>query len=247
MINETVSIITPVYNSEEFLRETIDSVIAQTYQNWEHILVDDCSTDKSASIIKEYANKDSRIRYFKLTENSGAGLARNKAIEIAKGRYIAFLDSDDLWLSEKLEIQLQFMQSKNVVFSFSSYLQIDEHGEEVRKKVLANAHITYNRALKYNPVGCLTAIYDSKILGKCFMPLIRKRQDFALWLKILKRVDGYGIMTPLAYYRLRRDSISSNKLNLIKYQWELYRHIEKLSFGKSVYYLLTSIIHSLMK
>lgn len=237
-----VSIITPVYNSERFLEECILSVLAQSFTNWEHILVDDCSTDKSAQIIKKYAIKDNRIKYVKQSQNGGAGVARNTAIELANGNYIAFLDSDDLWSPEKLRKQITFMESNNCYFSFSSYGIIDEDGNRVGDTVIAKPIVTYKKALYKNPIGCLTVVYDVSFFGKQYMPSIRKRQDYALWLKLLKSSNACGINEPLASYRRTKNSISSNKLDLIKYEWKIYREVEKFSYIKSSFYLLSAIV-----
>ena len=170
-----VSIITPVHNSERFLQQTIDSVLAQTYKDWEHILVDDCSTDGSAELIKAYTSTDARIRYIRLNENSGAGIARNKAIEQAKGDYIAFLDSDDTWYPKKLERQLEFMRRHGHHFSFTSYDTVDEEGNSLSKITRVKTKVTYKSALYKNPIGCLTAMYSVGFFGKQYMPSIRKR------------------------------------------------------------------------
>ncbi|MGS2738798.1 glycosyltransferase family 2 protein [Sinomicrobium sp. M5D2P17] len=242
MIDSKVSIITPVYNSAKYMKKCIDSVLNQTYSNFEHILVDDCSTDNSVAIIEEYFSMDRRIKLIKLSENEGAGIARNTAIEMAKGRFIAFLDSDDVWDSEKLEKQITFMIKNNCPFTFTSYGLINENGKPLKKTVKAKSFVSYKLALYSNPIGCLTAIYDTAFYGKRYMPDIRKRQDYALWLSLLKESNGIGLQESLAFYRVRLNSISSNKLNLIKYQWDLYRNIEKLSAVKSVFYLTTSFL-----
>ena len=233
---------TPVHNAEAFIAGCIGSVLSQTYENWEHILVDDCSTDKSAEIVKEYANKDNRIKLIHLEVNSGAGVARNKAIEAASGDYIAFLDSDDLWAVNKLERQLRFMQDNNYYFTFSSYDTINEDGVNISRIAKAKMRVTYKSALYKNPIGCLTVIYDVKYFGKQYMPAIRKRQDYALWLKLLKKADAYGINEILATYRLRNNSISSNKFGLLKYEWKIYREVEGLSFVKSLFYILSAVV-----
>ncbi|QKX04717.1 glycosyltransferase family 2 protein [Aquimarina sp. TRL1] len=242
-----VSVITPLYNSSDYIEQCIDSVKKQTYLDWEHILVDDCSKDDSFSKVENYIGNDNRFKLIQLEENSGAGVARNKGIEIASGRFIAFLDSDDTWSPNKLDKQLGFMLSNNYDFSFTSYKLINEEGKDLNKVIKCKGRVTYKKALLYNPIGCLTVIYDTNSLGKLFMPLIRKRQDYALWLNILKKTQGFGMNEVLASYRVREDSISSNKFNLIKYHWVLYRKIEKLSFLKSIFYLLSVIIHKLLK
>ena len=236
-----VSVITAVYNSEKFIRDCIQSVQSQTYSSWEHILVDDCSTDKGPSIIRDLAKSDPRIRYHRLSQNSGPGITRNKAIELAKGRYIAFLDSDDVWHPQKLEKQIGFMKKEGHPFTFTSYNQMDECGESLNKELIAPAKITYQRALLKNPIGCLTAVYDSSFFGKQYMPAIRKRQDYALWLRLLKKADGHGLREVLASYRTGNESVSSNKLSLIKYEWLIYRKEEGLSVFKSAFYVLTAI------
>lgn len=241
-MNTLVSIITPVFNSQKYISDTIESVVSQTHTNWEHILVDDCSSDASESIIKSYQAKDPRIKYHRLENNSGAGIARNKAIALAKGRYIAFLDSDDLWHPEKLEKQLSFMEKNGYHFTFTDYDVIDEKGQKLSKIVKAKSFLTYKKALYKNPIGCLTVIYDAGFFEKQFMPSIRKRQDYALWLKLLKKTNGYGLDECLASYRTGNDSISANKLDLLKYEWKIYREVEGLSWFKSSFYLLSAIV-----
>lgn len=238
----TISIITPVYNSEKFIEECIQSVISQSYRDWEHILVDDCSKDESAKIILAYAESDQRIKYLKLTKNSGAGVARNKAIELAKGDFIAFLDSDDLWHPSKLQKQLTFMKANNFHFTFTGYNKIDEKGVCLHQKVFAKQKVTYKTALYKNPIGCLTVMYNIDFFGKQYMPKIRKRQDYALWLKLLKKTDAYGLNECLSTYRTGNESISSNKLGLLKYEWKIYREVEGLSFFKSSFYLFSAVI-----
>ncbi|WP_149273783.1 glycosyltransferase family 2 protein [Pareuzebyella sediminis] len=237
-----VSIVTPVHNSERYVESCIQSVQAQTYPNWEHILVDDCSTDRSAEIIKAHAENETRVKYIGLEVNSGAGVARNTAIRAASGNYIAFLDSDDLWHPTKLERQLAFMTANNHHFTFTAYDKIDENGNPLQKKVTIKPRVTHHTALYKNPIGCLTVIYDVGFFGKQYMPKIRKRQDYALWLKLLKKTDAFGLDEVLSSYRTGNTSISSNKMDLIKYEWKIYREEEGLSFGKSLFYLLSAII-----
>lgn len=243
----TVSIITPLHNAEAFVAETISSVLAQSYQDWELIIIDDVSGDQSVDIVERFLEQDARIKLIRLTENSGAAVARNTGIEAAKGRYIAFLDSDDLWLPEKLSTQLAFMKTHDHAFSFSAYERIDEHGKSLGE-VGVPAKITYRQMLKTSVIGCLTAMYDTHFFGKIYMPLIRKRQDYGLWLKLLKQVDfAYGIQQPLARYRIRRNSISSNKLNTATYNWRLYREVEKLSLFASCYYFSQYAIRGILR
>ncbi|WP_456867477.1 glycosyltransferase family 2 protein [Galbibacter sp. BG1] len=243
-----VSIITPVYNSSKFLKENIESVQKQTFVDYEHILIDDCSSDNSVEMIECYNQKDARIKLIKLSKNSGAGVARNKGIKEANGRFIAFLDSDDLWDENKLKKQLNFMLENKSFFSFTSYEKISESGKRTGKVVsYPKEELTYERALFNNPIGCLTAMYDTDFYGKCYMPEIRKRQDYALWLKLLKLSKAHYLCQNLSFYRNRKGSISSKKFNLIKYQWKVYRELEELSFFKSAFYLFTSVLNKLLK
>ena len=241
-MNPKVSIITPVYNSQKFLEECILSVQNQSYSNWEHILVDDCSKDDSLSIIRKYAEKDNRIKYHQLKKNSGAGVARNFAIEKAIGSYIAFLDSDDIWFPKKLEMQLDFMKENDYHFTFTDYEQFKEEDTSEPKIIRCKAIVTYSRALLKNPIGCLTVVYDAKHFGKKYMPSIRKRQDYALWLELLKLENGYGLDKCLARYRTGNDSIPANKMDLLKYEWRIYREVEGLSWIRSSFYLLSAVV-----
>lgn len=236
-IDDLVSIITPVYNAEKFIEETIKSVQAQTYTNWEMILVDDLSSDNSEVIIKKMQDSDSRVKYIKLKENSGAAVARNTGIENSRGRYIAFLDSDDLWKCNKLEKQIDFMKVNNYGFSFTSYELMSEDGTRLNKIVKVPEKINYDGLLKNTIIGCLTVMIDRNIVGEFRMPLLRKGQDTATWLKILKTncKYAYGMNENLANYRLVEGSISSNKICALKRTWNTYRNVEKLSLIKSCY------------
>lgn len=243
-----ISIITPIYNAERFLKDTIDSVRKQTYENWEMILVDDCSTDNSANIIKEYMKQDDRIKYIKLDVNSGAAVARNTAIEKSQGRFLAFLDSDDIWKSNKLESQIKFMTDNKVGFSFTSYDIMDEDGKLTGKIVKAPKVIDYDYLLKNTIIGCLTVMLDKEIIGDVRMPLIRTRQDLATWLSILKKGHrAYGMSESLSKYRVVEGSISSNKLKMAKRNWRLYRDIEKLSVAKSMYVFSCYALNAIKK
>ena len=235
---DLVTIITPTYNAEKYIVDTINSVMNQTYQYWEMIIVDDCSTDNTTNLIKEAKKLDSRVKLIQLDENKGAAYARNTGIKRAKGRYIAFLDSDDLWLGNKLENQVSFMQEKDIAFSFSSYYIVN-NSNQILKKVCVPQEITYKELLKNTIIGCLTVMLDIEKLGKVQMPNIRTRQDTALWLSILKKgYTAYGIQEPLARYRKVAGSISSNKIKMVKKNWEMYRKIEKLNFLQSSWCLV---------
>lgn len=238
-MSDLVSIITPVYNAEKYIEETLKSVSNQTYSNWEHVLVDDCSSDHSVEIIEELAKTDQRIKVIKLSENSGPAVARNKAIDLATGRYLAFLDADDVWFDFHLKDSLEFMNSSGYDFVFASYKRADENLNFIYSDFEVPAKVSYTDILKTNSISCLTAVVDTKNLGKKKMPLIRKRQDMGLWLNYLKDTAyAYGIKQPHAIYRIRENSLSRNKFNLIKYQWEFYRKVEHLSVLNSFYYLV---------
>ncbi|MBN1294321.1 MAG: glycosyltransferase family 2 protein [Candidatus Latescibacteria bacterium] len=242
-----VSIVTPLYNCEKFIAATIESVILQSYTDWEMLIVDDNSDDASADIVSDYAHKDGRIRLFHNKTNQGAGASRNIAIQAAKGEIIFFLDSDDIWLPGKLEKQISFMLTGNHLFTFTAIEKIDENGNLLKKQPeYPKARLTYKQALKYNPIGCLSAAYNCEMLGKVFMPQIRKRQDYALWLALLKKTDAHCLQQVLARYRVRKESISSNKLDLVKYQWRLYHEIERLSLLKSLACIGSCTLHKIL-
>ncbi|MFS9041329.1 glycosyltransferase family 2 protein [Streptococcus cristatus] len=243
-----VSIITPTFNSANFIEETIKSVLSQTYPNWEMIIVDDCSGDDTEEIVSQYVREDTRIKYIRLEKNSGAAVARNKAMREAEGEYMAFLDSDDIWTAEKLSEQLSFMQEHNVSFSCTDYEQISESGEKTGRIIKTLPKANYNRILLDCPVGNSTVMYSVKELGKFEVPNIRKRNDDALWLQMLKKTQYiYGLNQVLMQYRIRNNSISSNKISLIKYHWELYRDIEKLSILRSSFHILYWVIIKVFK
>jgi glycosyltransferase involved in cell wall biosynthesis len=234
-MSELVSIITPTYNAEKFIRATIESVQNQTYQNWEMILVDDASTDETVKIIQDFAEKDSRIKLFKLEKNSGNGFARNIALEKAVGKYIAYLDADDLWFPNKLEKQIQFLKENNLHFTFSFYDCIDEEGNSLNRRVEAPVNLTYDELFFCNYVGNLTAIYDADYFGKIVIEATQKRQDWRLWLTILKQIQvTKPVPEPLAFYRIRKDSISSSKFKLIKHNFGVYREFHGFNFVFSV-------------
>ena len=233
-----VSIITPTFNSEDYIEKTLVSIINQTYKNWELLITDDCSVDNTVDIVKEFINEDERIKLFILEKNSGAGIARNNSIGNAKGRFISFCDSDDYWLPIKLETQINFMINKKVEFSFCSYFVINEKGIDLGI-VEAPSTIGINSILRNNYVGCSTAVYDTLELGKLYMSSIRKRQDWVLWIQLIKKIgEGAGIDKPLAFYRKRKTSVSNNKLNLIKYNWRVYHNELQFNLFKSLVHMV---------
>ncbi len=237
--NPLVSIITPLYNAEKFIAQTIASVQQQSYIHWEHIIVDDASTDASVKIVQAHAAKDERIMLRCLDKNQGAAVCRNIATEQAKGRFIAFLDADDLWLSEKLETQLSYMIDHKNPVSYTSYLHMDEKSKPLNKRIKALPSLSYRKQHSNNYVGNLTGIYNASVLGKIIAPSIRKRQDWAVWLEAIKRAGkpAIGLQKDLAYYRVRRGSISSNKINLIAYNYKFYKEHLGHSSLKSLYFL----------
>ena len=250
MTKETlVTVITPTYNSERFIKETIKCVQEQTYTNWEMVITDDCSTDQTVNLIKEEQKKDDRIKLIQLPENSGAAVARNTSIKHAKGKYIAFLDSDDLWAPNKLEEQIRFMEEHDYAFTFSNYALMDEHGNPLGKVSEAVDSIDYRELMKRpGTIGCLTVILNREKFDDIYMPLIKTRQDFALWLKLLRNGGkAYGLEKTLAYYRKVPGSISSNKLKAAKKNWYVYRKIEKLNFFSAAYYFTHYAFYNIKK
>ena len=243
-----VSIITPVYNAGRFLSDTIKSVQNQTYKNWEMLLVDDCSKDNSAQIIKEFQKYDDRIKYIKLEKNSGASVSRNTGIKNAKGRFIAFVDSDDVWKPEKLEIQVKYMLENNLGFTFTSYRYMKEDGELTNKVAKAPSKINYNGLLKNTIIGCSTVVIDTDIVEAFEMPLVRRGQDTATWLQILRKEKyAYGIDKDLVDYRLVGESLSSNKIIALKRTWNTYRNVEKLGLIKSSYVFCFYVFNAIKK
>ena len=246
-MREKVSVIMPSYNSEEFIAESINSVLAQTYENFELLIVDDCSTDKTIEVVKGF--NDDRIKLFVNERNSGAAVSRNRAIREATGKWIAFLDSDDLWFSDKLEKQITYMQNNGIAFSYTDYEVIDENNIVVSTFKPRLNVCKYKDILKHNHIGCLTVIYDSDKLGKVFMPINAiKREDMACWLSILKNgEEAHCLHECLAQYKVHSNSVSSNKLKMMKYQWQVYRKVERINVFKSIYYLAYWAVMGILK
>ncbi|WP_329471062.1 glycosyltransferase family 2 protein [Exiguobacterium sp. 9-2] len=230
-----VSVIIPTYNSAKYLKRTIDSVLKQTYQNFQIIIIDDCSQDETKKIVENYQKKFSEIKYILLDKNSGAAVARNTGIKKAEGKYLAFLDSDDVWFEDKLEIQLKYMRENKLTFTCTNYNKIDENDIDLNKEVLYPTSMTYEKLLKNN-CGNSTVIYDCQSLGKTYIEDIKKRNDYVMWLKVIKKSGKlHNVGETLSSHRIRSGSISSNKIDLVKYHWYVYRKIEDLNFMKSVY------------
>ena len=247
-MSNLVSIITPSYNSSKFIDDCVKSIFSQTYSNWELLIVDDCSLDNSKDIISGFSNIDERIKPIFLESNVGAAEARNIAIRKAKGRYIAFLDSDDLWDSHKLEKQLSFMMENDIAFSYSTYQFISEDGEKLSNIIIAPEKMTYHSYLKNTIIGCLTVIIDREKTGSFEMPNIRSSHDMALWLLIMKRgFSAYGLNENLARYRVVSSSNTSNKINAAKDVWDVYRKVEKLNILYSVFCFIGYIFNAIKK
>ncbi|MFT6049551.1 MAG: teichuronic acid biosynthesis glycosyltransferase TuaG [Patiriisocius sp.] len=235
-----VSIITPLYNAAPFIIKTIQSVLDQTYQKWELLIVDDASSDIGPDLVLDFVGNDKRIKFYPNKINKGAAHCRNLATTEATGEYIAFLDSDDVWHREKLEKQLRFMQAKDSDVSFTSYLHIDEYGNSLHKRVEALPILPYKKQHKNNYIGNLTGMYHVKKLGKIIAPNIRKRQDWAVWLEAIKKSGkpALGLQEDLASYRVREDSMSANKWKLISYNFDFYKTYLGYSWLKSLGCLL---------
>ena len=246
MEEELVSIIMPSYNTGKFIKETINSVIAQTYSNWELIIVDDCSTDNTDEIVKSI--NDNRIIYLKNETNSGAAISRNKALREAKGRWIAFLDSDDLWKNDKLEKQIKFMKENNCYFSYTNYIEIDENGNINGKRVTGHKKITKTGMFNYCWPGCLTVMYDANKIGLIQIEDIKKNNDYAMWLKVCKKADCYLLSEDLAMYRKRSGSISNHSyMSLIKWHYKLYREAEHQNIIYSLFNTCRNIMFGFYK
>ncbi len=235
-----VSIVMPCFNGIKYLEQAVESIRRQTFTEWELLIIDNNSIDGSLALIQALALEDSRIVALQCFE-PGAAKARNTGIERARGRYIAFLDCDDIWMPEKLQRQIQVMQSCGAVFCWSSYRVINAIGQPIRDQ-LADQTIDYESFMtKRSVIGCLSVIYDSERLGKLFMPNIRMRQDYALWARIIRLAEEkhfpfFGIRDVLAYYRVHDEALTRNKFKAAFYQWCLYRDVEQLTVFTSLRY-----------
>lgn len=243
-----VSIITPAYNVESSISSTIISVINQSYCEWELLIIDDCSTDKTQSIIKEFSIKDKRIRYFKTDAPSGSpSLPRNIGIDNARGKFIAFLDADDLWLPNKLECQIKFMEHNNVKFLYSDYEKIDFMGNRNNRIIRMPSVSTFWDVIETCTIPCLTVIITKEIIGETRFKYIAK-EDLAFWLDILKKnVKAHNTCEVLALYREHQNSRSSNKIKMIHDQWHLLREIEGVKPIVAFYFMFKYIIFGFLK
>lgn len=241
-MNGLVSIITPSYNTAKFIDETIKSVQAQTYTNWEMIIVDDCSKDNTDEVVKPFL-QDSRIKYFKNEKNSGAAVSRNRALREAKGHWVAFLDSDDLWVPEKLEEQIAFMEKNEYYFSYTNYSEIDDDGKSLGTLWTGPKKIGKARMTMFNYMGCLTVMYDRDYVGLIQVGDIKKRNDYAIWVKVVKKCPAYLLDECLATYRVRSSGSIMNRgknpLSRMKFNYELWHMSE--GKGKLNSWILTGI------
>ncbi|WP_303189341.1 glycosyltransferase family 2 protein [Fusobacterium ulcerans] len=241
-----VSIITPLYNSEKYIGETIESVLNQTYKNWEMLIIDDCSKDNGVKIVNNYILKDKRIKLFRNEKNEGVSFSRNRAIDLSQGKYIAFLDSDDLWKKEKLEKQISFMEKNNIDLSYTGYEKINTDGS-LRGEIKVPEKLDYKELLKNCLINCISGVYRKEKF-EVFRFRKTKAEDYIFWLEIFKQIDyAYGIQESLAYYRVSNNSRSSNKLDIVKFHWKIYREYEKLNFFKAVYYYFIYIKRGMVR
>lgn len=236
-MDDKVSIITPCYNGAKYISQTIESVLSQTYTNWEMIIINDGSKDNSVEVIEPYTQKDNRIKLVN-QKNGGSANARNNGIRLAIGRYIALLDADDLWENNFLEEQLRFMKEKNALLVFSSYKRIDDQSREILRPVTCKKKVTYNQMLITDFIGCLTGLYDTSVFGKVYLreELKSLRDDYAYWLDIIKFTQvAYGNQKFLAKYRVLDTAVTANKQKLIKVQYKFYRDFLRLGVVRSLY------------
>lgn len=247
-MGELVSIIMPSYNTAKYIAESIQSVLDQTYKNWELIIVDDFSTDNTDEIVRPFL-VDERIHYLKNELNSGAAVSRNRALREAKGRWIAFLDSDDLWMPEKLEKQISFMETNDYSFSYTEYEEIDVNGNKTGVYVTGPKKITKAGMFNYCWPGCLTVMYDKEVIGLIQIVDIKKNNDYAMWLKACRKANCYLLDEELSKYRRgRADSISTQSIrNLIGWHFKLYREVEKNNVIVSFFNTWRDLVFGLYK
>lgn len=238
-----VSIICPTYNCGRFITETIQSVIAQTYTNWEMVIIDDCSTDNTEEIVNKFCSNDNRIKYHRLKTNSGAAVARNLALEMASGKWIAFLDSDDLWLPTKLESQINFMNKNGYSFTYHEYVEIDESSSPLGIYVSGKKHVGKFDMFACCWPGCLSVMYDAEKIGVIQIENVKKNNDTALWLKVIKHADCYLLKENLALYRRRKGSITPPDIKTkIKWHYRLFREAEKMNPIASTFWMCINIL-----
>ena len=246
-MRELVSIIMPSYNTGKFIASSVESVLAQTYENWELIIVDDCSTDDTETVLKPYMT-DKRIRFFKNELNSGGAVTRNRALREAKGKWIAFLDSDDLWTKDKLEKQVRFMEENGYRFSYTQYEQIGEEGEPLGCRVTGPKRIGKAGMFAYCWPGCLTVMYEAEAVGLVQIADIRKNNDYAIWLKVCRKEKCYLLDEALAFYRRRSGSVSNHRyISLIRWHYKLFREAEGMNTLTSLFWTFVNLGFGVVK
>ena len=243
---DLVSIITPCYNSEQFIVETYQSIFNQTYKNWEWIIVDDCSKDNSVELIKSF--NDDRVKLFVQDNNQGAAVARNKALDIAKGKYITFIDSDDLWLPNFLETTINYLENNNENLVYTSYKRVDENLNFALNDFIAIDKINRNRILYNCPIPMLTSVYNASEIGIVKFPDVELREDHAMWIDLLERTKyARAIKESLAIYRMRENSVSRNKWNIAIKQYNVYKKYLRMNIIQSSYYTFFWALNGLKK
>lgn len=248
MDKNLVSIITPTYNCGRFIEETIRSVQAQTYTHWEMLIVDDCSTDNTAEVLQPLLAADTRLHYHRLDVSSGAAVARNTALRMAQGRYIAFLDSDDIWLPDKLAHQLQYMQENGYAFTYHEYDEIDEESRPTGLHVSGKKHVGRWDMMSCCWPGCLSVVYDAEVIGCLQIAPIRKNNDTALWLQAIQKADCYLLPENLARYRRRKGSITPTRsIDKVHWVYRLFREAQHLSAPLAAFWTGMNIICSIIK
>ena len=241
--NPLVSIVTPNYNCVRFISQTIESVLAQTYENWEMLIVDDCSTDGSYEITLDYMAKDSRIKVFRNEAKSGAAISRNVALDNANGEYVAFLDSDDLWIPRKLEIQINFMEQNDCGFCYSRYSLIGEENEPLYRTARIPDRLTYRKLLRHDYIGCLTAIYRRAGVEEFRSFPVKNNNDYGLFLQVVKKSGKcLGVQECLAHYRIRKFGISRKKIRKVKPYFELMHGFLRYPYLLCCYFLLANVL-----
>ena len=249
-MRELVSIIMPSFNTGQFIADAIESVINQSYNNWELIIIDDCSRDNTDDVV-EYYLRDTRIQYYKNPANMGAAYSRNRALQIAKGKWIAFLDSDDIWHSDKLKKQITFMENNDLHFSYTNYSEMDEEGNPRNVSWTGPSVINNKMMMTFNYMGCLTVMYDSSFIGQIQIKDLKKRNDYAIWLKVVKKSPAYLLKEDLASYRVRKTgSITDRRkppLDRIKYNYLLWRLSEEKSALASCILVVINIVFACYK
>lgn len=248
-MSQLVSIITPSYNTAKFINQTIDCVLAQTYTNWEMIIVDDCSTDDTDAVVASYT--DPRIRYLKNEKNSGAAVSRNRALAEAKGKWIAFLDSDDLWEPTKLEKQVAFMEKNGYHFSYTNYVEIDDEGNSLGRMWTGPKKIGKLAMYSFNYMGCLTVMYDREHVGLIQIADLKKRNDYAIWVKVVRKCPAYLLDETLATYRVRSSGSIMNRskgpLSRLKFNYYMWKQGENMNTVAALFWTGVNLVFGALK